>query len=206
MIVFELEEALVEFITQNTREYLFYSNEESDEMVPPAVWSGYIPRDQVGAVIPGDISTYPAIIVNSRRGTQLAPPDSEREIVEVEILIGCFDKIRDQQGFRDCMNIVQKLKDRFREQDWIRERFPLRLPLKWEVNRFYGGGTSNYFPYFFGDMFLQFELPVMASQYDVDISTPDWTQRKEAETTGGRLDEAPYSLKQPKPLEIQEDE
>jgi hypothetical protein len=137
--------------------------------VPPKVWAGYIPRDQVGAIVPGDITTYPAIIINARRGTQ----SLDSELVEVEVAIGAFDKKLDQQGFRDVTNMVQRLKDRIREVNIIRERFPIRMPLKWEINKFVGGAASNYFPYFFGEMLLVFELPVMASQFDVGIMDGD---------------------------------
>jgi hypothetical protein len=179
MTVFELEDALVEFFAQNTNDYLFNSNEQTDEKVPPRVWAGYIPRDQVGAVIPGDITTYPAIIVNARRGTQ----SQDSELVEVEVAIGAFDKELDQQGFRDVTNMVQKLKDRLREVNIIRERFPIRMPLKWEINKFVGGAATNYFPYFFGEMLLVFELPVMVSQYDISYS--------DGETTPGRFNKFP---------------
>jgi hypothetical protein len=192
MTVFELEDALVEFFAQNTNDYLFYSNEQTDEMVPPRVWAGFIPRDQVGAIIPGAITTYPAIILCARRGTQ----SIDHEIVEVEVAIGAFDKGLEQQGFRDVTNMVQRLKDRLREVDIIRERFPIRMPLKWEINKFVGGSSTNYFPYFFGEMLLAFELPVMTSQYDVDILT--------GETTPGRYNQFPIPSdydEQPTPSE-----
>lgn len=163
MTVFELEDALVEFVEQNTYEYRFRSNEQTDEMVAPRVYTGFIPRDEVGSIIPGEITVYPAIIINARRGEQ----STESELVTVEIMIGAFDDTLDQQGFRDITNLVQRLKDRFREIDIIRERFPVRMPLKWEINRKLGaGGLDNSYPYYFGEMQVIFELPVMMTQYD----------------------------------------
>lgn len=179
MTLFQLEDALVEFIQQNTYDLLFRSNDMSLDQTAPRVWAGFIPRDQVGSIVPGDITTYPAIILNTRRGTQ----SWESELVDVEVVIGCFDDSLDQQGFRDVTNIVQRIKDRVREVDIIRERFPVRMPLKWEINRFYGGQSSNYFPYFFADMLLTFELPIMTTQYDVNIM--------DGETTPGRFNQFP---------------
>jgi hypothetical protein len=186
--VFQLEDALVEFFLQQTNDYLFRSNEQTGEMVPPRVWSGFIPRNEAGAVVPGDITTYPAIILNARRGTQ----SQESEIAEVEVIVGVFDDTPDQQGYRDVTNIVQRLKDRLREQDIIREQFPLRMPLKWEINRFYGGASTNYFPYFFGELLLCFELPVPKSQYEESFLS--------GETNRGRFNEFPIpSDEQPSP-------
>src|SRR6267142_613510 len=70
MSIFELEEAICEFVTQNTSELRFRSNEQTLETAPPRVYSGYVPRDEVGAILAGDISTYPAIIVSSQAGNQ----------------------------------------------------------------------------------------------------------------------------------------
>lgn len=172
MTVFSLEDALVEFCAQNTSELRFRSNEQTDVTVAPAVRSGYIPRDMVGGIIPGDITVYPAIIVSAQQGAQAAP--DEGETVTVNILIGCFDDGLDQQGYRDCCNLLQRLKDRFREVDIIREQFPLRYPLTWKINPHYGGaGGTNSFPYFFGELQLHFELPPMMTQFDVDPGTGD---------------------------------
>lgn len=161
MTVFELESALVEFIAQNTEELRYRSNEQTYEQVPPAVWSGFIPRDEVGAVVPGEITTYPAIIVNARQGEQSNYDAGER--VTVYFLIGCFDDTLTQQGYRDCCNLLQRIKDRIREVDLIRERFPWRPPLRWQLNP--RSGVNSY-PYFFAEMQCDFELPAMTSQYD----------------------------------------
>lgn len=192
MTIFELEDALTEFFIQNTRDYLLRSNELSDLTTPPKVWSGFIPRNQVGAIIPGDISTYPCIIINSRRGsTEVNGSDSGQDTVQVEVIMGAFDNTLDQQGYRDALNFVQRMRDRLIQISIIRERFPLLHPIKWEVNRFYGGEGTNYFPYFFAEMLLMFALPIMVNQYDVDYAT--------GETTPGMYNEFPIpSGAQPK--------
>ena len=175
MTVFELESSLVEFIAQNISELRFRSNEQTEEVIPPQVYSGYVPRDEVGSIIPGEISVYPAIIINAQTGNQ--PSKVEAETVTVSITIGCFDAGLNQQGYRDCGNILQRLKDRFREVDIIRERFPIRFPMSWQINLKYGGSGSgmNSFPYFFAELIVNFEVPVFSSQFDVDPSTGDET-------------------------------
>jgi hypothetical protein len=180
MTISELEDAVVEFFGQNTSDLIWYrSNEASSKRTAPKVWSGFIPRDQVGAIMPGDITTYPCIIIQAKSGLQTI----QSELVEVDVVLGTFDDTPDQQGYRDLSNMVQRLKDRLREQDIIRERFPLRMPLKWVINRYYGGASTNYFPYFFAEMTLNFELEVMMTQYDVTFG--------DADIIPGRLNEVP---------------
>jgi hypothetical protein len=99
----------------------------------------------------------------------------EYEKVTVELLIGVYDDTRDQQGSRDCLNIIERIKQRLREQDIVRQRFPIRMPLNWQVNKRQTdkSGEYNAYPYFFGEMQIDFELPTAASQYEADIMTPD---------------------------------
>lgn len=172
MTVPELESALVEFVAMNTHELRFRSNEQTASKVAPQVYSGYIPRNQVGEVIPGEITQYPAVIVRAKSGVQ----SDEYEKVTVEFLIGCFDDTRDQQGYRDVMQLIERLKQRLREQSVVRQRFPLRLPLNWQINqrqKAAGAITYNEYPYFFGEIQCDFQLPVMVSQYDSTYMSPD---------------------------------
>lgn len=168
-----MEDSLVEFIAQNTHELRYRSNDESGEPVPPQVYTAWIPRNQVGEIIPGEITTYPAIIVRAKQGVQAT--DYER--VTVELLIGTFDSALDQQGSRDCLQLIERIKQRIRQQNIVRQRFPIRMPLNWQVNkRGSEGAGMNSFPYFFGEMQIDFELPVAASQYDATKVTPDVMQ------------------------------
>jgi len=188
MTIFELESALVEFIAAQTAELRFRSNEQTHAMISPRVWSGFIPRDEVGSIIPGEITVYPAIIVHAQNGVQML----DREIVTVNITIGCFDSELDQQGYRDCCNLVQRLKDRFREVDIINEAFSIsreHFLLNWQFLRMSGPGGSNSFPYFFAEMQVAFELPVMSTQFDVGI----W----DGDKTPGRYNESPIPSEPP---------
>jgi hypothetical protein len=170
MIVAELEEALVEFIAQNTTELVrFKSNEHTDEFVPPQVYRGFVGRDQVGALIPGDITKYPAVVVRAKMGVQAV----DYEDVTVELIIGTFDDSLDQQGYLDCMNIVERIKGRLREMSVIRTRFPIRLPLNWQINKAVNVGS-----YYFAEMQVDFHVPVAATQYDATTMTPDLMEGK----------------------------
>ena len=175
MTVFELEIALVEFVAQNTSELRFRSNEQTLEVIAPKVWSGFIPRDEVGSILAGDITTYPAIILSAQSGIQ----QLEQEVVTVDIIIGCFDAEFDQQGYRDCCNLVQRLKDRFREIDIIAETFSVSkgkdLLLTWTLNKRGAavGGTNSY-PYFFAEMQINFDLPVGMTQFDITAGDGDY--------------------------------
>jgi hypothetical protein len=173
MTVPELEDALVEFVAMNTSELRYRSNEMTAGVIAPRVYSGFIARNQVGEIIPGDITTYPAIVIRAKQGVQ----SQEYEKVTVEMLVGCFDDTKDQQGYRDVMQLVERLKQRIREQSVIRQKFPVRLPLNWQVNKrsSSAGGPSSYneYPYWFGEIQVDFQLPIPATQYDANSLSTD---------------------------------
>lgn len=166
----ELEDALVEFIAQNTHELRYRSNNETEEMVPPAVYTAFVPRNQVGEVIPGMITTYPAVIVRVRQGTQTI----EHEVLTTELLIGVYDEALDQQGSRYVLNLVTRIKDRIREQSIIRQRYRLGFPINWQVNKRIAKGNDYVsFPYYFAEMQIDFQDSVMGSQYEATSMSPD---------------------------------
>ena len=180
--IFELEDALVEFLAQNVEDFRLRSNEQSDELVAPRVWSGYVPRDEVGQIMPGDISTYPAVIVSAQSGAG----DHVSDTVAVLIVIGCFDNELDQQGYRDCVNVAQRVRDRIREESVIRNRYAWQPPLNWRAVR-RGGGD---FPYFFAEIDVNFVLEIqMTSQYDITTGDGD--------TTPGRYNSVPIPTPEP---------
>lgn len=180
MTAAELDTILVEFIEMNTSELRYRSNEMAVGTSAPQVYSGFIPRNQVGEVIPGEIGFYPAIIVKTKLGVQ----SMEYEKVTVEIIIACFDDSLDQQGYRDVMQLIERVKQRLREQSIVRRKLPVRLPLNWQISqrsKGMGAPTSyNEFPYFFGEIQVDFQFPVPESQYVFDNMTP--------ESGGGRFD------------------
>jgi hypothetical protein len=171
MTVTELELALVEFVAQNTYELRYRSNEQTEEKIAPQVYRGYVRRDQVGAIVPGDITKYPAVIIRAKQGVT---SETDEELVTVEIIVGTFDDSLEQQGYVDCLELVSRIKDRIKEQSIVRKRFPLRFPFNWQLHKHYDT-HQNSFPYFFGEMQVNFRLPSMISQYDKGFMDGDLT-------------------------------
>lgn len=171
----ELEDALVEAIAQITSDMRYRSNNETDELAPIRVYCQFIPRNEVGEVIPGEITAYPAVIVRAKQGVQAI----EYERVTVELIIGCWDNSIEQQGGRDVLQIIERIKHGIRHRDIIRQRFPVRMPLNWQINkRAASGPTGDYnsYPYFFGEMQIDFELMTDSNQYDITMMSTDATE------------------------------
>ncbi len=150
----------------------FRSNVETEEMVAPHVYAAFIPRNTIGEVEPGMITTYPAVVVRVKQGVQA----TEYERLTVELLIGVWDDSLDQQGSRDCLNLVTRIKNRLRESDIIRQRYPIRMPLNWQINkRAASGPTGDYnsYPYYFAEMQIDFEISTRANQFEATTMSTD---------------------------------
>src|SRR5215475_13388418 len=117
MNVYELEDALVEFIQQNTWELKrFRFEEESNRVKEPNVFSGFIARNEVGEVDPAGFKRYPGIVINARKGEGNPEHIWDSELVYVSIVIGTLDFNKDQQGYRDVVLLKDRIKDRLKEQ------------------------------------------------------------------------------------------
>jgi hypothetical protein len=123
----------------------------------------------VGEIEPGMITTYPAVVVRAKQGVQA----TNYERVTVELLIGTWDDTVDQQGSRDCLNLVTRIKDRLRETDIIRQRFKVTMPLNWQINKRAGTGEYNSYPFYFAEMQVDFEMLVPGNQYEATTMSVD---------------------------------
>lgn len=174
MNTYELEDALVEFIAQNTSILVRFRYDEVDKGVKaPNVYSGFVPRNEVGEVDPGGFKRYPGVIVNAKTGISNPESPWDSELVTVSIVVGTLDFDKDQQGYRDVQLLTCLIKDRLQEESIIRERFPIKMPIKWEINKKYTSGQNSY-PFYFGDIVALFEMPVMTSQYAPNAYTGDY--------------------------------
>jgi hypothetical protein len=193
MTVPDLEDALVEFIAANTYELRYYSNQEARVKMAPLVYCAFIPRDTVGDIVVGEVTKYPSIIVRAKSGVQ-SREYGGYELVTVELLIGVFDDTLNQQGSRDCLQIIERIKQRVVESSVIRQRFPLRLPLNWQINKKQSSGPAgdyNAYPYYFGEMQLLFHMPLPSNQYEATFMSSDGSM--------GRLDVPAVLTPKPEP-------
>jgi len=194
---FELIDALVEFIGQNTSELERFRFREGESfvnnLIAPNVFAGFVPRNEVGEIDPTGWKRYPAIIVCFRGVDASDGADAwKSESSTLEIVIGTFDDNKDHQGYRDPILLAERIDDRLREQSILRQRFILEMPISWTLNKW------NTFPYWFASMTVHFTLPVPESQYMSTAFT--------GETLGGTYDERtrPDITERPTPYEKRE--
>ena len=85
--------------------------------------------DQYG---PDDFEeNFPCVIVKFDEGVDKEEnaPDATR--ISVRILIGAYDPSPDEQGYRDVMNIMEKVRLELLSDRLLNRRYRLEMPFKW---------------------------------------------------------------------------
>ena len=92
---------------------------------------------------------FPYILVRVLEGT-IENIDGN-QAVDVNLLIGVVDKDRDNQGYKDVLNIIQKIYERFAKNAILAHKYECIMPIQWAMQE------EESWPYFFGGMALRFD-------------------------------------------------
>lgn len=98
-----------------------------------------------------DEDPIPYIIVRLSKGSDSGAKDSFNT-VNLVIIIGVYDGELDQQGYRDAMNIIQKIYERFQKNPNLNGKAVYSGEFSWAMQE------DGYFPYFFAACSLQFQI------------------------------------------------
>ena len=125
-----LEDSLVGLVQDWTSEYLLKSSlrDETGKPVyaPPLVTSGFIPSYLTGEI---DTQVVPHVVVQF----STADYTFEKSSFAVEFLISTLDDELDHQGYRDGLNIAEKLKTALFEERIIGSTWRVALPFNYRV-------------------------------------------------------------------------
>lgn len=93
---------------------------------------------------------FPYIIVRLEGG-RIEEIDHE-QMVDVSLLVGVIDRSYQNQGYRDILNIFQKIYERFAKNAILADQYECKVPIEWALQ------DEQSYPYFFGGMGLQFDM------------------------------------------------
>lgn len=120
------------------------------DIVPIKVY----PQDIPVAESDDDEDPIPYIIVRLSKGTDSGAKDSFNT-VSLVIIIGVYDSELDQQGYRDAMNIVQRIYERFHINPNLNGKAVYSGEFSWAMQE------DGYYPYFFAACSLNFYIPAI---------------------------------------------
>ena len=87
--------------------------------------------------------------------------DGEAHKVKVLILIGIFDNNENKQGYRDVLNIIDRIYIRFGKDRMLDHQYEVEWPFRWQL---YEDDTH---PYYFGGIEMSFNIPSVLREDDL---------------------------------------
>lgn len=99
-----------------------------------------------------DFDPAPYIIVRAKSGDDDGTADGVNT-VQIILIIAIWDDDNDSQGYRDVLDIIQKIYIRFHKEPMLNNQFMYAGNFHWALQE------DNYWPYFFGACTLNFNIP-----------------------------------------------
>ncbi|MFH5187112.1 hypothetical protein ACHHV8_33520 [Paenibacillus sp. TAB 01] len=116
-----LQRALCDKLRHITEHFML--NVPKSGVCAPHVHAGYLPQQQSGSE---NVSDFPYIIVRILDGQ-----DQDESIVRIKLLFGIFS--RDDNGFVDVLNLMEKVRQSLLKDRVVDNRYRLELPYKWKL-------------------------------------------------------------------------
>lgn len=106
-----------------------------------------------------DFDPAPYIIVRLKSGVDDGTADAFNTVTVI-FIIAIWDDDNDSQGFRDVLDIIQKIYIRFHKDPMLNNQFMYAGNYQWALQE------DNYWPYFFGACTLSFNVPSIRREND----------------------------------------
>lgn len=149
MTPLDLQDELVEEVGRILDGYLYETPDGN--RIPIHVYSQKLPITDEDE---DETSIFPYIIVRLNNGNDNGTKDSFN-VVNVVLIVGVVDDAREQQGYRYCMNIYQKIYQRFEQNPNLNGRAVFDGDFHW------ANQEDDYYPYYFGACTLNFRIPAI---------------------------------------------
>lgn len=115
---------------------------------PLRIFAQDVPINETG----DDFDPAPYVIVRLKSGDDDGSADGVN-VVQVIFIICIWDEDNDSQGYRDVLDIIQKIYVRFHKEPMLNNQFMYAGNYHWALQE------DNYWPYFFGACTLNFNIP-----------------------------------------------
>lgn len=149
MTPLDLQDELCKEVAKILDGYLYKTT--SGNRVPMHVYPQNVP---VSPNDEDDDQIIPYVIVRLNSGDDTGAKDSFN-VVHVVFIVGVVDNGDDQQGYRDCMNVYQKIYQRFQQRPNLNGKAVFNGEFHW------ANQDDGYYPYFFGACSLSFNIPAI---------------------------------------------
>ena len=97
-------------------------------------------------------SLFPYLIVRLEEGSI----SNDKNTCQIVLIFGVHNEDRNRQGYKDLLNLMQKVMYHYTTEKVIAERYRIGDEIEWVVQ-----DGDNIFPHFIGAVSFEVELPVI---------------------------------------------
>ena len=100
-----------------------------------------------------DSEHFPYLVVRVMEGENQDDQEEEKNTCKIAFIIGAYDDDDSYQGYKDVMNVIEKIMQRLKTKKFYSNQFELTLPLKWLIH------DEDTYPYYFGGIETHWNIP-----------------------------------------------
>jgi hypothetical protein len=145
MIPLILQDELVERIKAEFESFTLKNLK--GETVPIQVFSQHLPAKSKEK----DVSPYPCIVIRLADGSETNGEDPQG--AKVLFIVGTVDRDSNNQGYRDAINVIQKIYQNLKRNPFVDNKFEMVYPINWAYH------DEDAEPYYFAGLETNWEIP-----------------------------------------------
>lgn len=96
-----------------------------------------------------DEEHFPYVLIRFKDGED----DTSLGNCRLDIIIGIYDKNTEHKGYKDVLNIIEKIRQRFLKDRVLDNKYTCKFPMRYAVNE------EDAYPFYFGGIETEFEIP-----------------------------------------------
>jgi hypothetical protein len=100
-----------------------------------------------------DSEYFPYVVIRVMEGESKDDQGEEENTCKIAFIAGVYDEDDNYQGYKDVMNVTEKIKQRLKTKKFYDNQFELTLPLKWLIH------DEDTYPYYFGGIETNWKIP-----------------------------------------------
>lgn len=112
-----------------------------------------------------DSDHFPYVVIRVMDGeTQENQDQGDESTCQICFIIGVYDDNDNYQGYKDVMNIIEKIKQRLFTKKYYNNQFELIKPFKWTIY------DEDTYPYYFGGIETHWKMSeIFQSEQEMEI-------------------------------------
>lgn len=144
-----LQDSLVKDFKEQFKGFLLKNAE--GKQVPLNIYAQNLPAKKKSK----DSLHFPYLLIRVINGETQEESGLNNDTCEIDFITGIYSDEDNFQGYKDVMNVLEKIKYRLFTKKFYVSRFELIMPYKWTIH------DEDTYPYFFGGAETHWKMPIL---------------------------------------------